>query len=58
MVFSAGYGETVRQTPGLRPGCSGFLLALLTVPAGFASYSLLMVTVLMILVMLGLIRDF
>jgi hypothetical protein len=58
MVFSAGYRETVRQTPALRPGFLGFVPALLTVPAGFASYSLLMVTVFMILVMLGLIRSF
>jgi hypothetical protein len=58
MVFSSGYRETIRQMPDLRPGCSGFLPTLLAVPAGFLSYSLLMVTVLMSMVMLGLIDDF
>jgi hypothetical protein len=58
IVFSPGYRETIRQTPNLRPGCSGFLPTLLAVPAGFLFYSLLMVTVLMSMVMLGLIDDF
>jgi hypothetical protein len=58
MVFSPEYRETIRQTPDLRPGCSGLLPTLVAAPAGFVSYSLLMVTVLTILVMLGLIRSF
>ena len=58
MVFSPGYRQTIRQTPELRPGCSGFLPTLVAVPAVLVSYLMLLVTVLTILVMLGLIRSF
>ncbi len=56
-VFSPEYSETIRRTPGLRPGCSGLLPALAAVSAGLASHFVLFLTVLSILAMLGLIRS-
>ena len=57
MVFSPEYSETIRRTPGLRPGCSGIFPALAAVFAELISYFVLLLTVLSILVMLGLIRS-
>jgi hypothetical protein len=56
-VFSRGYLELIRRTPDLRPGCSGILPTVVTVPAGFFSYWVLLMAVLMILVMSGLMRS-
>jgi hypothetical protein len=56
-IFSPDYSETIRRTPDLRAGWSGFLPALAAVFAGLASYFVLFLTVLSILAMLGLIRS-
>jgi hypothetical protein len=56
-VFSTGYRETIRRTGHLRPGCWGILPAMLTVPAAFATYFVLLLTLLSVLAMLGLIRS-
>lgn len=55
-VFSPGYCEIMRQTPRLRPGCSGIGLAFLAGLAEFISYILFFLSVLSALVMLGLIQ--
>ena len=57
MVFSPEYSETIRRTPGSRAGCSGILPALAALSAELASYFVLLLTVLSILVILGLIRS-
>jgi hypothetical protein len=57
MVFSPEYSETIRRTPGSRPGCSGIFPALAAVSAELISYVVFLMTVLSILVMLGLIRS-
>jgi hypothetical protein len=56
-VFFRGYLEVIRQTPDLKPGCSGVMPTIITVPAGFFSYWGLLIAVLIILVMAGLIRS-
>jgi hypothetical protein len=57
MVFSPIYSETIRRTPGSRGGCWGILPALAASIAELASYLVLLLTVLSILVMLGLITS-
>jgi hypothetical protein len=57
MVFSPQYSQTIRQTPGLRSGCSGTFAALAAVSAEAIAYLVLLLTVLSILLMLGLIRS-
>ena len=57
MVFSPEYSETIRRTPGSRSGYSGILPALAALSAELASYMVLSLTVLLILVTLGLIRS-
>jgi hypothetical protein len=57
MVFSPEYSETIRRTPGARGGCSGIFPALAALYAEAASYLVLLLTVLSVLVMLGVIRS-
>ena len=57
MVFSPEYSETIRRTPGSRAGCSGIFPALAAVSAELASYLVLLMTMLSILVMFGVIRS-
>ncbi len=56
MVFSPEYAETIRQTPGSRPGCFGIFTAMAASFAELASYFVLLLTVLSILRILELIR--
>jgi NADH:ubiquinone oxidoreductase subunit H len=56
-VFLPGYRDTIRQTSHLRPGYSGILAAMLIVPAMFASYFALLMTLLSILALLDFIRS-
>jgi hypothetical protein len=57
MVFSHEYSEIIRRTPGSRPGYSGILPALAALSAELASYFVLLLIMLSILVILGLIRS-
>jgi hypothetical protein len=57
MVFSHDYSEIIRRTPGSRPGCSGILPALTVLSAELASYFVLLLVMLSILVLLGLVRS-
>ena len=57
MVFSHEYSEIIRRTPGSRPGCSGILPALAALSAGLASYFVLLLIILSVLVILGVIRS-
>ena len=57
IVFSPEYSETIRRTPGSRPGCAGAIAALAALSAEAISYLVLLLTVLSILVILGLIRS-
>ena len=56
-VFSPEYSETIRRTPGSRPGWWGNLAALAVVSAELTSYLVLLLIVLSILTMLELIRS-
>jgi hypothetical protein len=56
-VFLPGYRDTIRQTSHLRPGYRGILAAMLIVPAMFASYFALLMTLLSILALLDFIRS-
>ena len=56
-VFSPAYREIFRRTPGLGPGCWGFLPVIVTVPAVLFSHLALWMAVGMTLEMLGLIRS-
>lgn len=56
-VFSGEYSETIRRTPGLRPGCSGIFAAAAVAFAELISYIVLLFTALATLTMLGLIRS-
>jgi hypothetical protein len=56
-VFSPGYRDMIRQASDLRPGYSGILAAVLIVPAMFASYLVLFMTLLSILALLDFIRS-
>jgi hypothetical protein len=56
-VFFPGYRDTIRRTSHLRPGYSGILAAMLIAPAMFASYFVLLMTLLSILAMLDFIRS-
>jgi hypothetical protein len=55
MVFAPEYSETIRGTPGSRAGCLVILPVLAAVSAELASYFVLLLTVLSILVILDLI---
>ncbi len=57
MVFSPEYFETIRRTPGSRPGCSGIFSALTALFAELVSCLVLLLTMLSILVILDLIRS-
>ena len=56
-VFSSEYAETIRQTPGSRPGCSGIFPALAAVFAELISCLVFLLTALSLLVLLGVIRS-
>jgi hypothetical protein len=57
MVFSHDYSEIIPRTPGSCPGYSGILPALAALSAELASYFVLLLIMLSILVILGLIRS-
>jgi len=57
MVFSPEYSEIIRRTPGSRAGCSGILPALAALSAELASFFVLLLIVLSVLVILGVIRS-
>ncbi len=57
MVFSYEYSEIMRRTPGSRPGWSGILPALALLSAELASYFVLLLIMLSVLLILGVIRS-
>jgi hypothetical protein len=57
MVFSPEYSEIIRRTPGSRPGCSGIVPALAVLSAELASYFVLLLIMLSVLLILGVIRS-
>jgi hypothetical protein len=57
IVFSPEYSEIIRRTPGSRPGCSGIVPALAVLSAELASYFVLLLIMLSVLLILGVIRS-